>query len=108
MLAIFRVCAEFHNRKGGKILTVRPENMLTFMEVPEEIREDPLFSLLSADGSLEVVNRADHQRVLEQNPSAGVTAEGKKPAAEKKPASRKKEQTVPEAEQDAVKDPAEK
>ena len=101
MFVMFRVCAEFHNKKGEKILTVRPGKLLDFMEAPEEIREDPLFRQLQADGSLEVMNRVEQKRALELDPSAGVTAEGKKRTPERKPGTRKKESEAPAEEKSA-------
>ena len=51
--------------------------------------------VFQADGSLEVVNRVEQKRALELDPSAGVTAEGKKRTPERKPGTRKKEPDVP-------------
>ena len=82
MLILSRVCAEFHDARGNTLLSVRPENLLSFLEAPEEIRADPLFRLMLADGSLEAVRSVGHRRALEADPAAGTDAEGRKPAAE--------------------------
>jgi len=78
MLILTRVCAEFHNRSGQTVLTVRPGQLLSFLEAPEEIQEDPLFSMMLNDGSLEAVRSVSDQRKLESDPLAGITPEGKK------------------------------
>ena len=80
MLILTRVCAEFHNRSGQTVLTVRPGQLLSFLEAPEEIQEDPLFSMMLNDGSLEAVRSVSDQRKLESDPLAGITPEGKKAA----------------------------
>lgn len=78
MLILSRVSAAFHNRKGETVFTVRPGQLNTFLEAPEEIREDPLFDMLSADGSLEAVKSVQQRKKLENDPLQGVTPEGKK------------------------------
>ena len=78
MLILSRVCAEFHNAAGRTVFTVTPANLLSFLEAPEEIQEDPLFRMLLRDGSLEAVRSVQERRQLEADPAAGTTAEGKK------------------------------
>ena len=55
MMILSRVCARFHNARGETLLTVTPAMRNIFTDAPETIREDPLFNLLVADGSMEVV-----------------------------------------------------
>ena len=95
MLILTRVCAEFHNRSGQTVLTVRPGQLLSFLEAPEEIQEDPLFSMMLNDGSLEAVRSVSDQRKLESDPLAGITPEGKKAAKARVKAS--EAQAEPEA-----------
>ena len=83
MLILSRVCAEFTNRRGQVIFTIPPSKLLSFLEAPEEIREDPLFDSLLADGSLEAVQSLDQRRQLEADPAAPAP-EGKKPRARAK------------------------
>ena len=78
MTIVSRVCAEFCDRSGKTLLVIRPQDLLTIMDAPEEIREDPLFDMLIADGSLEAVRSVEQQKSLESDPVAGTTAEGKK------------------------------
>lgn len=87
MLILSRVCAEFHDRAGQTLFTVRPGDLNSFLDAPETIRQDPLFDLLAADGSLEAVRSVEQKRQLEADPLAGITPEGKKapaPAASRK------------------------
>ena len=108
MLILTRVCAEFHNRSGQTVLTVRPGQLLSFLEAPEEIQEDPLFSMMLNDGSLEVVRSVSDQRKLESDPLAGITPEGKKAAkaraktAEAKPESEAQPDPLAEAPESAA------
>ena len=81
MLILSRVCAEFHDSGGRLLLAVRPENLLSFIEAPEEIQADPLFALLQRDGSLEAVRSVSQRRQLENNPLADTAADGKKVTA---------------------------
>ena len=84
MLILSRVCAEFHNARGETVFAVTPVQRNIFTEAPEAIREDPLFSLLVADGSMEVAVTAARKKQLENDPVKGTDAAGKK-AAEEKP-----------------------
>ena len=100
MLILSRVCAEFTNRRGQVIFTIPPSKLLSFLEAPEEIREDPLFDSLLADGSLEAVQSLDQRRQLEADPTAAPAPEGKKPRARAKaeaPAAEAEKADVPAA-----------
>ena len=83
MLILSRVCARFHNARGETLFTVTPARRNIFTEAPEAIREDPLFDLLVADGSMEVAVTATRKRELENDPVKGTDASGKKAEAEK-------------------------
>ena len=83
MLILSRVCAAFHNAGGETIFTVTPAMRNIFTEAPEAIREDPLFDLLVADGSMEVAVTAARQKLLENDPMKGTDASGKKAGTEK-------------------------
>ena len=79
MKILSRVCAEFRNKHGDKIYTITPGNLLVLLDkVPDEIREDPLFRMLLADKSIEVIETDEQQKKLESNPTAGFTPDGKK------------------------------
>ena len=53
MFILSRVCADFRNKKGEVIHRVTPADRLGFHEAPDAIQEDPLFSMLVSEGSLE-------------------------------------------------------
>ncbi len=86
MLIICHVCAEFHNKKGETVLTVSPEMLTGFISAPEEIQEDPLYGMLMADGALEAGFTEKEKKAGENDPTAGITAEGKKATAARKKA----------------------
>ena len=118
MLILSRVCAEFRNRLGQTVFTITPAKLLSFLEAPEEIQEDPLFSMMLADGSLEAVRSVEQRCTLENDPTAGIAPDGsrlrptadpaveaadpdsapEKPAAEPKPEGRKAGKSTKKAE----------
>ena len=91
MLILSRVCVDFHNRKGEVVHRVTPANRLTFHEAPDSIQEDPIFQMLVNEGSLEAGVTAAKKKILEQDPTAGSLADGKKirPETEAVPAETK-------------------
>ncbi len=92
MLILSRVCAEFHDERGRAVFEVTPATRCTFTEAPDCIRQDPLFQLLLAEGSLEANLTPAARKELESNPTRDADATGKKAkpaaasAAEKKAA----------------------
>ena len=79
MLTIFsRVCVDFRSRSGESIFTIGPDRRFCFMKAPDSIREDPIFDMLIADGSLEVTEERALQKRLEADPMKGISAEGKR------------------------------
>ena len=85
MLILSRVCAEFRDRAGQTVFTIPPAKLLSFLEAPEAIREDPLFDMMLRDGSLEAVHSVSQLRDLESSPAAFSAPDGKRavPSAEK-------------------------
>ena len=81
MLILSRVCADFTDGNGRTIFSINPPDLLSFLEAPEEIRLDPLFGLMIAEGSLEAVHSVDQRKKLENDPTEGVSAEGRKRGA---------------------------
>ena len=78
MTIISYVCAEFHNRRGEPILTISPAMVKQILtNVPEEIRDDPLFRMMVDDGSLTAVDSVEKRKQLENDPLRGITPEGK-------------------------------
>ena len=93
MLILSRVCAEFHDPGGRLLLTIRPKNLLSFIEAPDAIRSDPLFTLLQRDGSLEAVESVSRKRRLENDPQDGAAPDGSKKMAPADAAPDSSEQT---------------
>ena len=103
MTLIAHVCAEFVDSRRNPIYTItQPMLNDVLYNVPDTIREDPLFAMLLADGSLKAVESAADRKAAEKDPLAGITAEGrKKKPAKEKPAEASSE-TTPEAPGDPV------
>ena len=77
MLIIPYVAAEFRDRNGSVIHRLTAEDRGTLHEAPDAIREDLLFGLLVADGSIKVAENEGQKKTLERDPMAGVTADGR-------------------------------
>ena len=87
MLIIPYVCAEFRDRNGNRIHRITPEMRGCLTEVPDAVRQDLLFDMLVADGSIKVPQNESQKKVLEQDPMVGVSPEGKSDVLkEEKPA----------------------
>ena len=80
MQIVSRVCAEFHDAEGNVLFSVYPHMRGQMTEAPESIRQDLLFQMLVNDGSLVAVENVAEKKILEQDPMAGVDAEGKSAA----------------------------
>ena len=79
MLILSHVCAEFRDKNGNIIVSINKEDVNIFKEVPDSIKEDILFKLLISDGSLEApLEDKKEQLKRENDPTAGIDAEGKK------------------------------
>ena len=84
MLILSRVCADFHDKTGAQVHRVTPANRLIFHEAPDAIREDPLFRMLVADGSLEASVTPVRRKEVETDPLKDAEPSGRrKPAAKK-------------------------
>ena len=77
MRIISHVCADFYDSEGAVIFSVTPSNRNHYIPAPDAIRQDPLFALLVADGSIEAVVTDDRKRVREQDPETGIDETGK-------------------------------
>ena len=79
MKILSRVCVEFKNKKGEVVYRITPAKRLVYLDdAPDSIKEDLIFDALVADGSLEVIDTPAKKKAAEQDPTAGMTAEGKK------------------------------
>ena len=74
MLMMSRVCAEFHDRNGAVLFTIKPADLNRFLDAPESIRQDPLFDMLIHDGSIQATVTPAEKKILENNPTAELPA----------------------------------
>ena len=81
MRIVSRVAAAFCRPDRSIIFEVRPADILVILDAPDEIRQDPLFTLMVNEGSLEVISGVDVQKKLEADPVQGANAEGRKISA---------------------------
>ena len=96
MMIVPYVCADFYDRNRNLIHRITPADLGKFNYPPEKIKEDPLFQMLVDDGSIRIPEEKSAQKALENDPYAGITAEGKaeKPKAEKPKAETKPRTTA--------------
>ena len=89
MLIIPYVCADFRDKKGNPIFRITADMLRTIQTVPDAIKQDLLFDMLVADGSIKTPETVAQRKLLEQDPAAGTDATGKKTVktkADEKPA----------------------
>ena len=84
MTILSHVCVDFYDKQQNLIFSVSPNLLNCILTAPDEIQQDPIFDMLLADHSLEAVRTIDQKKHLENDPTEGVTAEGKKPRATRK------------------------
>ena len=100
MLILSRVCADFYDRNNHLLHRFIATDLGRFLDVPESIKEDPLFQMLVDDGSIKFPADDAKDKALEQDPFAGATAEGKdikpKTATKSKSSSKAKAETKTE------------
>ncbi len=77
MLILSRVCVDFRSPEGVSLFEVKPSMLNTFQEAPDAIQQDPIFSLLVSDGSLEAVVSASRKKALENDPIQDTDPSGK-------------------------------
>ncbi len=77
MLILSHVCVDFHDAAYNTIFRITPSQLNTLIEAPDAIRKDPLFDLMVAEGSLRANLSLSDRRQLENDPTVGVSADGK-------------------------------
>lgn len=77
MLIVPYVCAEFVDDKGDVLYRIKPEMLRTMQEAPESIANTLLFKMLVNDGSIKTPETAAQKKLLEQDPTLGMGADGK-------------------------------
>jgi len=78
MTILSHVCVDFYDNRRNLIFSVLPSHLDCLLTAPDEIQQDPIFDMLLADHSLEAVRTVEQKKHLENDPTEGVTAEGKK------------------------------
>ena len=71
------VCAEFHDRNRMLLCRIRPSDLRVLRDIPDAVKQDPLFDLLVGDGSIKVIYTSAEERAAEANPGAGIGPDGK-------------------------------
>ena len=70
MLVVPFACAEFHDKSGNVICRIHAHELRTITEVPEAIKQDPLYALMVEEGSLKAPESRLDLRALENDPEA--------------------------------------
>ena len=94
------VCADCYDKHRNLICKITRTDLHDYMTVPDSIQEDPLFQMLVNDGSIKYSPSGDRDKKLEQDPLAGMTAEGKEIKPKAKPAAKPKADPKPETKSD--------
>ena len=77
MVILSRVCADFYDKNGVLLHRITRRDLGNFRIAPDSIKQDPLFQMLVDDGSIKYPADDAKDKALEQDPFAGVTADGK-------------------------------
>ena len=101
MLAIPYVCAEFRDRAGNQLFRITPPMLRNFTEIPETVKQDPLFAMLVQDGSIQIPETAAQKKLLEKEPMLGMMADGRNAVKSEKPAKESKPKAESKAESKA-------
>ena len=78
MRIVSRVAAAFYRRDHTPIFEVNARDLLVILDAPDELKSDPLFGMLVKEGSLQVINSEETQKLVELDPKQGTNAEGRK------------------------------
>ena len=97
MTILSHVCVDFYDKQRNLLFSVTPSLINCVLTAPEEIQEDSIFDLLLADHSLEAVRSVTQKKQLENDPTDGVTAEGKKTKTTRKDAGKAGAAAAPDA-----------
>jgi len=68
MFAVAYACAEFHDKTGAVIHMIRPADLRITTEMPDAIRQDPLFGMMVKDGTLRATETKSELKKLENDP----------------------------------------
>ena len=82
-LAVPYACAEFHDASGNFLYRITADQLRITTEMPESIRQDPLFALMVKDESLKAPDSKLELKILENDPDAKITKTEKSAKGEK-------------------------
>ena len=77
MRILSRVCADFYDVNNNLIHRFTRRDLGVYNDVPDAIRQDPLFQMLVDDGSILLADTPIKQKTIENDPYAGATADGR-------------------------------
>ena len=99
MLIIPYVCADFRDKKGNPIFRITADMLRTIQTVPDAIKQDLLFDMLVADGSIKTPETVAQRKLLEQDPMIGMNADGRSAEKAEKPVKETKAKAETKAEE---------
>ena len=77
MRILSRVCADFYDGNHNLIHRITRRDLGLYYDVPDAIRQDPLYQMLVDDGSILLAETSEKQKAFENDPYAGATADGR-------------------------------
>ena len=83
MFAVPYACAEFHDAHGNVLYRITADQLRITTEMPESIRQDPLFALMIKDESLRAPDSKLELKILENDPDAKIEKDEKSAKSEK-------------------------
>ena len=100
MIGVFYACASFHDGQGNEIYRVTSRDLQNLIyDIPEGIRQDPLFAWMRKDGTLVVHDTVEKAKKEMDDPLAVHNADGTLagPKADEAPAEAKATELKPAA-----------
>ena len=83
MFVVPYVCAEFHDKHGIIIGRIVSADLQKYTELPDSIRQDPLYDMLLGDGSIVLPETKAELKQLENDPERKPARSVKTGKAEK-------------------------
>ena len=83
MFVVPYVCAEFHDKHGIIIGRIVSADLQKYTELPDSIRQDPLFDMLVRDKSISIPTNREELKQLENDPERKPARSVKTGKAEK-------------------------
>ena len=77
MFVVPYVCAEFHDKHGIIIGRIVSADLQKYTELPDSIRQDPLYDMLLGDGSIVLPETKAEVKQLENDPEQKIARAGR-------------------------------